>query len=138
MGKFSKGQGRFASVVSATRIVELCWGKEAPSWIKRLAAQCDKTSQSDVSRKIGRTGAVISQILNNKYGAGLDKTEQRFQAVFGGGPYQCPVLGEISGERCLKEQEAPYRNYNHVVVDLYRACRRCPNCLTRREAGDDS
>lgn len=133
MGKYTNKDGEFRSVVSARRLVELCWGAEAPSWIKRMAAECDKTSQNVVAKKIGRTSAVISQILNNKYGAGLDNTQQRFEAVFGGGPYQCPVLGEISGERCLKEQEAPYRNYNHVVVDLYRACRRCPNCLARKE-----
>lgn len=123
-------------LVSSINIVHQCWGEDVPHWIITLAEECDKTSQSKVAQKIGRSAALVNQVLKKSYKADLNAIQQRVETVFGC-PISCPVLGLIDGDRCLSEQEKPFRPYNHVMVSLYRACRKCPRRIQKSGEHDD-
>lgn len=124
---------RPGSLVSSIAIVQKEWGDDAPHWIIRLAEECDKTSQAKVAQKIGRSAALVNQVLKKSYKADLTAIQSRIETVFGCA-ISCPVLGLINGDRCLSEQDKPYRPYNHVMVSLFRACKKCPRRIAK--AGD--
>lgn len=117
-------------LVSSIAIVQKEWGEDAPHWIIKLAEECDKSSQSKVAQKIGRSAALVNQVLKKTYKADLNAIQGRVETVFGC-QIACPVLGLIDGDRCLSEQEKPFRPYNHVMVSLYRACRKCPRRIQK-------
>lgn len=122
-------------LVSSLAIVEKTWGADVPNWIVTLARECDKSSQSAVAKQIDRSAALVNQVLKNTYGADLKAIQRRVETVFGCA-IQCPVLGLIDGQRCLKEQSQPYRPGNHVTVSLFRACKKCPRRLENAEAAN--
>lgn len=121
---------RPGQLVSSIDIVSQSWGEDVPHWIITLAEECDKTSQAKVAQKIGRSPALVNQVLKKTYKADLNAIQGRVETVFGC-QIACPVLGLIDGDRCLSEQDKPYRPYNHVMVSLYRACRKCPRRLPK-------
>ena len=123
-------QKRPGQLVSSINIVSQSWGEDVPHWIITLAEECDKTSQAKVAQKIGRSAALVNQVLKKTYKADLNAIQGRVETVFGCA-IDCPVLGLIDGDRCLSEQEKPFRPYNHVMVSLYRACRKCPRRLQK-------
>jgi len=110
----------------AQETVKHHWGDTPPDWVLSLAKFCDDESQAAAARKIGRSGALINQVLHNKYPGRLDRVGQDVARVLSDTPVACPVLGEVSGATCLRHQRAPYNGTNHMTVRLFRACRTCP------------
>lgn len=113
------------------------WGADAPQWVLTLAAYCDKESQAAAARKIGRSAALVNQVLKNCYTGDLKATQARVESAFSTKAVDCPVMGKICGSDCLAHQKAPYNSANHVAVRLYVACRKCPKNL-RNKGGDDA
>lgn len=110
----------------ATDTVDKCWGKDAPAWVKMLAAKCDQTSQAKVAGQLGRSPSLVNQVLKNSYSGNMDDVKARFETAFTE-TIECPVLGDISGQSCLDWQGRPYSAANHLVVRMFRACQRCPH-----------
>jgi len=97
-------------------------------WINALRQACENTSQSRVAKRLGVSGAMISQALNNKYPGDLTNLRTRVEGELLGASVPCPVLGEISVRQCLDYQHQPFAATNAQRVRLYRACRSgCPN-----------
>lgn len=116
--------------------VQRLWGAHPPEWIVLIAEACDKTSQGKVADQLGISTAVINQALQNKYGANghagrLDVLEQRVRGELMKATVTCPVLGVISTRKCLDEQQRPFSSTNSMRLQLFRACKTCPN---RRES----
>lgn len=118
--------------VSAIDIVKESWGDSIPGWVMNLAQECDRSSQSQAAKKIGRSASLVNQVLKNKYNGSLSSIQERCEAALSC-EVECPIMGLISGTKCLATQEMPYQPYNHVVVRQFRACRNCPH-LIKKEA----
>lgn len=118
---------------NAMSIVQEHYGRNAPAWIIALAEECDRTTQTKVAGRIGRSASLINQVLKNKYTGNLEGIRQRVDAVLRPSCFQCPVLGEISGDDCLKHQGKPYNPANNLAVRLFLACRKCPNRIVKCE-----
>ncbi len=118
-----------AITISALDHVLTNWNNDAPSWISDLAYECDQTSQAHVARKLGRSASLVNQLLKNKYPGDLKDIEDRFKAAFNSEMCNCPVMGQISGEKCLNYQGKKYDPSNHIAVRLFRACARCDKNL---------
>lgn len=105
------------------------WGRAAPEWVVILAEACDArgSSQAEVGRKLGVSGAMINQALANAYTGRLDRLEQRVRGELMKQCVACPVLGEITSRRCMDEQKRAYVPTNAVRRELHKACPRCPN-----------
>src|SRR3990167_129040 len=91
-------------------------------WIDALAAECSRTSQAATARRLGVSGAMVSQALKGCYAGRLGRLEGRG----GGGRLQgaaiCPVLGRISTKQCEDEQQQPFSTSSRLRVAVYRAC----------------
>lgn len=104
------------------------WGAAIPDWIEVLALECGRSSQIDVARKLGRSGAVISQVLRKVYGADTRLIEERVRGVFLDARVPCPALVEVPLQDCQdwREKGRTWALGNPMRVQMYRACNRCP------------
>jgi len=113
------------------------WGEAPPDWIVRLAEECDRTSASDVARRLGYSVAVISGVVLASYKGDVGKVEAKARGAYMGELVDCPILGEIERDRCIAEQ-----NHRHAATSanrarLYRACRAgCEHSRLKKEGGD--
>lgn len=105
------------------------WGEQVPDWVCALIKACDArgASQNRVARRLGLTGAVVSQVIRNNYGAKTDRIEARVRAVFLDGKIACPALGEISAETCMNWRDASHAlsSVSPVKVRMFTACKAC-------------
>lgn len=111
-------------------IVRECWGEAAPDWIIALVTACSErgASQNSVAQRLGYTGAVISQVLRNRYPGNLRRLEDRVRSVFLAGEITCPALGVIGSEDCLswRDKSTDLTSVSPMTVRMFRACATCP------------
>jgi hypothetical protein len=48
------------------------------------------------------------------------------EGVYKGVMVDCPIIGEIPKQRCMEHQSRPFAATNPLRVQLYRACKTCP------------
>jgi hypothetical protein len=102
--------------------------EEVKDWVEVLRAQCEKTSQSAVSRELNYSPAVINQVLKGTYKGNLSTVELAVKGLFMDGIVDCPVVGEVASNICLNYQKLPFAAINPLRVQLYKACRSgCPH-----------
>lgn len=94
-----------------------------PAWLLTLREQVADKGQRAVAKEVGYSAAVVSQVLNKKYGGDMSQVERRVRGAYMGETVFCPVLGEVSVNRCLEIQKQPFASTNPQRVRLYRACR---------------
>lgn len=112
------------------------WGNAIPDWIEILAVECGRTSQRVVSEKLGRSTAVISQVLSKKYPADMKRIEERVRGVFLDAVVPCPAMGEMPLQTCQdwREKARTFALGNPTRVLMYRACNTCPR--NQKEASE--
>jgi len=110
------------------------WSGALPDWVLKLAEECARTSQSKVAALLGRSPALVSNVLHRKYPGDMTAVEDLVRGRFMRATVQCPANGEISSATCRDwiVQSRTYANTNSERVRMYNACRRCPR------AGKDS
>ena len=96
-----------------------------PDAMQLLIQQVAEHGQAEVARRLGKSGAAISQILSGKYQAAPDEILKRVIEVFGGLSVECPVLGEIPLRQCADERKKPFAATSHQRVALWKACQKC-------------
>ncbi|SDY54896.1 hypothetical protein [Citreimonas salinaria] len=103
-------------------------GVDLPDWIEALARECDRTSQNRAAQTIGYTAGAVSAVLRGKYAAGTKSIETSVRGTLMAETVECPVLGEIGKQVCLKwrRRSRDFRNGNSMDVTMFRACARCP------------
>lgn len=105
-----------------------CWGDDIPDWVQALAKACDLTSQAQVARKLGRSSALVNQLLQKKYPGDLKAIQERIEGMFMNAVLSCPALGNIPAHECQnwREQAKQFANTNALRVRMYHACKTCP------------
>ncbi|QYK42837.1 MAG: hypothetical protein KF887_06975 [Paracoccaceae bacterium] len=109
-------------------IAEEAWGTPLPDWIAALAQACALSSQAKVAKDIGRSGAVVSQVLRRCYGADMGRIEERVRGIFLDGRVICPALGDLPANEC-QDWRAKARVFavgNPLRTRMFRACKGCP------------
>ena len=104
------------------------WGDELPDWVETLALECGRTSQARVAKALGRSGALVSQVLRRKYNADLKVIEERVRGIFLDARLDCPGMGEIPTHEC-REWRQKAREFvpgNPTRLRMFRACHKCP------------
>lgn len=104
------------------------WGEAAPDWVRRLAEECAAQSQRRVAIRLNRSGALVNQVLKNKYAGDLGAVEDCVRGVFMNGTIECPALGSIPSNEChdWRKKSRRFGNANMLRVRMFRACNRCP------------
>lgn len=111
------------------------WGT-APDWIAALAAECDRTSQNTVARRLGYSAAALSQVINGRYNADSTALEQVVRGALMALTVTCPVVGDLAADACLAHQRAAWSPHNPQRIAFFRACR--AGCPHSRIGGHDA
>lgn len=105
------------------------WGK-VPEWVIAIVDACDAPngSQNKVARKLGYSGAVISQVIVKRYLGDMTAVEQQARMHLMKSTVVCPALGEITEIACLgwREEANELRSSSPTRVRMFTACRNCP------------
>lgn len=116
------------------------WGEDLPDWVLCLARECEARSQSQVAAVLGRSAALVSQVIRKKYTARMDAIEDLVRGHFMNGKVECPSLGLIPTHECrewrIKSRRAGTSNM--LRVRMYRACNHCPRNQTSKTEGDSN
>ena len=114
------------------------WGGDLPDWIEALARQCAERGQAAVARELGRSGAVISQVLRRVYPADTARFEERVRGLFMAGQVDCPSLGPLSTLACQdwRDKARDFAHGNPLRTRMYRACHRCPRFAPEKETAE--
>lgn len=111
------------------------WGEPMPDWVAALASHADKAGLAGCAALTRYSRSAMSNVLNAKYRGDVGEIEQRVRGALMSETVGCPVLGEIGRDRCLQEQDEPFRATSAYRVRLYHACRGgCPHA--RAAQGD--
>lgn len=111
------------------------WGEALPDWVAVLAGECAASSATAVASRIGYSVAVVSAVVRSNYKGDLGAVEARVRGAFMGEIVDCPVLGEIPRDRCMREQGQRFTATSALRTRLYRACRAgCTHSRLTREA----
>ncbi len=103
------------------------WGEPLPDWIEELALECDRTNQAAVARRLERSPALVSNVLQNKY-PNMSAIEPVVRGVLMKATVNCPVVGDLATDTCLKHQRATWAPHNPQRIQFYKACRnQCPH-----------
>lgn len=105
------------------------------TWIQVLKAECDKSSQSKVAGLLRKSSGdnfpsptVINQVIKDKYPGRTDRLKALVEGVYMEGKVTCPIMGDMSSDRCVEIQSRDFAPVNHQWVKLYKACRNgCPH-----------
>lgn len=109
--------------VTARDKARAAWGETLPDWVDVLAEECDIHSGTAIARRIAYSGSVVSAVLSNKYKGDLGKVEAKVRGALMGEIVHCPVLDEITKDRCIAEQGRKFAATSSTRAKLFRACR---------------
>lgn len=117
-------------------IAREAWGEPLPDWVETLAIACGRSSQKRVAEALGRSGAVISQVLRKSYPASMAGIEERVRGVYLNGTVACPALGELPVNECQdwREKTRIFAVGNPLRARMNRACPTCPR--NKKEGGE--
>ncbi|MBP2231804.1 hypothetical protein J2847_005123 [Azospirillum agricola] len=104
---------------------ERAWKGTPPPFVVALAELADRSGLAAAGAAIGYGKAAVSLVLSARYGAGLGRIEAAVNEKLGISTV-CPVLGDITEERCAREQAGAQRNRSLLGGMLRNACRDCP------------
>ncbi len=107
---------------------DAAWHGAPPDWVQELAAYASAHTGAAAGKAIGYSGAVVTQVIGNKYPGDLKRVELKVRGALMAETVTCPVLGDIRRDRCLDEQAMPFLATSSIRSKLFRACRNgCPH-----------
>ncbi len=87
-----------------------------------------RTTLALTGARLDYSPSTLSQVLSATYRGDLSRVEQVVRGALLGAQVECPVLGAIGRDRCLQEQDEPFRATSAMRAQLWHACRSgCPN-----------
>ncbi|MBL4870064.1 MAG: hypothetical protein JKX72_03820 [Robiginitomaculum sp.] len=109
-----------------TMIEKLHTAWPAPSdWMVALAKAVDQRGPTKkIAAILGCSPSLISAAINGSYNGDLKHIEKSVRQSLMRSSVDCPVLGEITGEKCSAHQRTKtVAATNPQTVRLFRACR---------------
>jgi hypothetical protein len=109
--------------MSALEKASAAWGEPLPREVAALAEAVDNSTGRAVAERIGYSPAVVSHILAKRYPGDVAKVFENIRGALIGETVTCPVAGEITLDRCNKEQGTPFSSSSPTRIAFWRACR---------------
>lgn len=85
------------------------------------------STQAEIARRIGVSDGTISNALKGRYIGNVEALAERIRGELLDQKVTCPILGAITTRICQDERKKPFHTANPMRVQLYRACKTCPN-----------
>lgn len=102
------------------------WGETIPAEVLALAEACRARTSRAVAQQLGYSDAVISHVLAKKYPGDVAKVFATVRGSLMGETVDCPELGELRRDQCLRNQARPFNPTNSTSARLFHACKVCP------------
>lgn len=104
------------------------WGADAPDWVGVLAAECQRSSQTAVARRLEVSLTMVNQTLRQKYPGDLSRIEDLVRGHYMAAVVDCPAKGQIAANVCRmwRDRSQHFVPVNHERVLMFRACAACP------------
>lgn len=118
--------------MSAMTKAVAAWGV-VPDWVQVLARSCDESNQSTVARRLDYSGAVVSNVLANKYAGDMSAVEKSVRGVLMSETVECPIQSRITLDVCMANQAA---GSSTSSPQRQRLGRTCPTCVNRHRGGN--
>lgn len=96
-------------------------------WIDLMRAECERTSQAAVGRRLGYSAGTVCAVLAGSYKGNVARVKARFEDEYLGATVDCPVIGELPRARCWEFQTRRPAATNPLRVQLATACLTCKN-----------
>jgi len=103
------------------------------AWMELLRETVKATNQKVVAAKIGYSPATLSQVLSGTYKGDMSRVQAAIEGALMQHTVDCPVLGSIERQVCIKHQRTELIATNPLRVRIWRACRNCPNNMSHEE-----
>lgn len=109
-------------------VARLHWAAPLPDWVEALARACTETSQNKVAARLGRSAALVSTVLRNRYGGDMAAVEELVRGHLLAETVNCPSLGVLPLHECRawRAKARAFQNTNALRVRMWRACQMCP------------
>lgn len=103
------------------------WGARMPDWIEALARACTQTSQNKVAARLGRSAALVSNVLRARYPGDMASVEELVRGHLLAETVACPSLGVLPLHECQswRVKARSFQNTNSLRVRMWRACQMC-------------
>ncbi|MEE2025059.1 hypothetical protein [Alkalimonas mucilaginosa] len=95
-------------------------------WLELLNQKVDELGRRKVEAALGISKTTLSQVLNEKYPGNLENIAAKVTEAYSTERVSCPVLGDITVQRCATEQAKPFAATNPQRIRLWKACQTCP------------
>jgi hypothetical protein len=118
---------------------QIAWNGNVPDWVEELARLATHQGLNVCAERLNYSGAAVSNTINNKYRGDLGKIEETVRGALMHETVNCPVVGDIGRDQCLRHQAAKRAHTNSIRTRLYRACRNgCPHSRLKNTGGRDA
>jgi len=100
-------------------------------WLELLRQQVERKGVRAVAKELGLSASTVSLVVTGRYPASTRKIEDAVRRAYGEGrELECPVLGRIAVEECVRNweeaQRVGLRTNDPDKLRLFRTCRACP------------
>ncbi len=106
-----------------------------PEWIAVLRSECKRTTQTAVAARIGYSPSAVNQVLKGAYKGDVRRVQQAVEGALMKLTVNCPLIGELSRERCVEYQRRGFAATNPLRVALSKTC---PTCANRSGASEEA
>ena len=114
--------------IDYSALVAMFWGADAPDWVAVLAAECQRSSQTAVAKRLEVSLTMVNQTLRQKYPGDLSRIEDLVRGHYMAAVVDCPAKGQIAANVCRmwRDRSQHFVPVNHERVLMFRACAACP------------
>ena len=111
----------------SSALVAEFWGADVPDWVAVLAAECQRSSQTAVAKRLEVSLTMVNQTLRQKYPGDLRRIEDLVRGHYMAAVMDCPAKGQIAANVCRmwRDRSQHFVPVNHERVLMFRACQSC-------------
>lgn len=94
-------------------------------WVATLRQAVAEEGTRRVAEQLDCSRTLVSQLVNARYSAPIEKWRRRVEATFDRDEVPCPVLGAIPPKRCARERSRGFSATSPLRVRLSQTCPTC-------------
>jgi len=110
------------------------WANE--DWVETLHHAVATHGRAEVTDRLDCSQSLLTQLLKGVYSSPIEKWKRRVEAEFERDAVECPVLGEITADRCREERNKGFSASNPIRVKLSQTCPTCPHNPDAKDRSD--
>jgi hypothetical protein len=99
------------------------------TWLDILKKEIEGKGVGQVAKELGIGFSTVQLVIRDQYPASTDNIEKKVMKIYGGRGIHCPVLGDITPDKCAEKwglaKRIGYKAGNPENIRLYHECLKC-------------